>query len=50
MNAEAAEIEVKRAFTLVQANLGAREYQILDAAALVIASHATPNDAPRGNL
>jgi hypothetical protein len=50
LNAEAAETEVKRAFTVVQANLGAREYQILDAAALVVASHFTPDDGPRENL
>ena len=49
-NAEEAETEVKREFTAVQANLGAREYQILDAAAVVVAAHATPNDPHRDNL
>ena len=49
-NAEAAETEVKRAFTAAQANRGARQYQILDAAALVVVAHFTPDDPPRENL
>ncbi len=49
-NAEEAEAAVKREFTGVQANLGARQYQILDAAAVVVAEHLTPEDPPRENL
>lgn len=49
-NAGAAETEVRREFTAVQANLGAREYQILDAAAVVVAAHSTPDDPHRDNL
>lgn len=47
--AEEAETEVKRQFTAVQANLGARCYRILDAAAIVVAAHTSP-DRPRDNL
>lgn len=39
-----AEAEVKRAFTAVQANLGAREYQILDADAVIVAAHRSPDE------
>jgi hypothetical protein len=49
-DAEEAETEVKREFTAVQANLGAREYQILDADAVVVAAHSTPDDPHRDNL
>jgi len=49
-NAEAAETEVKRAFTAVQANLGARQYEILDGAGNVVATHSTPDEPPRANL
>ena len=38
-NAEEAETAVKRKFTAVQANLGARQYQILDATDIVVATH-----------
>lgn len=38
-NAEEAEAAVKREFTAVQANLGARQYQISDAADIVVATH-----------
>jgi hypothetical protein len=49
-NAEEAETAVKREFTAVQANLGARQYDILDSAAAVVATHSTPADPPRENL
>lgn len=45
-NAEDAEIEVKKAFTIVQANLGARQYQILDGER-VVATHRTPDEPSR---
>ncbi len=38
-NAEEAERAVKGEFTGVQANLGARQYQITDAADVVVATH-----------
>ena len=38
-NAKEAEAEVKREFTAVQANLGARQYQILNQADVVVATH-----------
>ncbi len=47
---EDAEAEVKREFTLVQANCGAREYRILEADALVVAAHSTPDEPYRDNL
>jgi len=50
LDAEAAETEAKRAFTALQANLGARQYQILDDNSVVIARHLTPEDEPRDNL
>ncbi len=37
--AEDAEMAVKRAFTAVQANLGARQYEIRDGTAVLVASH-----------
>jgi hypothetical protein len=39
-NAEEAETAIKSEFTGVQANLGARQYRILDAANAVVATHA----------
>ena len=43
-NAEEAETAVRREFTAVQANLGARHYQILTVADLVVATHANAAD------
>ena len=48
-DAKAAETEVKRAFTAVQASLGVRQYRILDGAGVVVGAHKTP-DEPATNL
>lgn len=39
LNVEHAETAVRSEFTGVQANLGARQYQILDTAGVVVATH-----------
>ncbi|MBY0567692.1 MAG: hypothetical protein K2P70_10285 [Hyphomonadaceae bacterium] len=49
-NDEDAEARVKQLFTLVQANLGARHYRILDDARAVVATHATPKEPLGRNL
>lgn len=46
-NADAAEAEARREFTLVQANLGARQFQVLDEHGAVVASHRSTDDPPR---
>jgi hypothetical protein len=40
-----AELAVKREFTLMQANLGARQYQIFDDASVVVAAHRSADQA-----
>ena len=40
-----AELAVKREFTLVQANLGARQYQIFDDDSVVVAAHRSADQA-----
>jgi hypothetical protein len=43
-NAEDAEAAVRREFTAIQANMGARQYQILDDAAAVVGSHRSADE------
>jgi hypothetical protein len=44
---ESAKAEARREFTVIQVNLGARHFQVVDEHGAVVASHQSTDDPPR---